>query len=264
VVNRNAKGKYVAIEGNTRVQIYRDFQREGIKGDWSRIPAVVHRNLASKAIDAIRLQAHLVGPRPWDPYSKARYLNDLRSKKNLTMEQIVEFCGGRKKQVLDYIAAYQDMEQFYRAKLEPGESFDPTRFSAFVELQRPDVQQAVQAAGFSKGDFAKWVIDDLFGPLQTIRQLPRILGHNDAKVVFLRDGAQEAMKLLDVPPADTSLALASMTQIALELSRRISKLEFGDIQRLKSHPTGDERDVLLESRTRLEELFTLIADEGNG
>jgi hypothetical protein len=130
IVNRESNGKLVVIEGNTRVQIYRDFLRDEFEGVWDRIPAVVYQDLRQSEIDAIRLQAHLVGPRPWDPYSKAKYLDHLRNSEHLTLDQIIGFCGGRRKEILEYIAGYKDMERYYRPIVEgAGGTFDPTRFS---------------------------------------------------------------------------------------------------------------------------------------
>jgi hypothetical protein len=236
IVNRLPDGRLVVIEGNTRLQVYREFVRDKVPGKWDKIPAAIYDNLDAKSIDAIRLQAHLVGPRPWDPYSKARYLNRLRNSDHMTFEQIVDFCGGRRRQVAEYIQAFNDMEAYYRPALPSSDSFDPTRFSSFVELQRPNVQGAVAAAGFTKADFAKWVIEDLIGPQQNVRQLPRILDHPKARATFLEDGAQEALKALEVPPADASLAEATLAQLAQELQRRLARLEWRDFQRMKSDP----------------------------
>jgi ParB-like chromosome segregation protein Spo0J len=68
IVNKVPNGKMTVVEGNTRLQIYKEFLQEKAKGDWSKIPAIIHDSLSQMNIDAIRLQAHLVGPRPWDPY----------------------------------------------------------------------------------------------------------------------------------------------------------------------------------------------------
>lgn len=264
IVNRESKDRLVVIEGNTRLQIYRDFSKEGVLGSWKRIPAVVHENLDGRSIDAIRLQAHLVGPRPWEPYSKAKYLTHLRNGKNLTLDQIVEFCGGRRKQVLDYVAAFHDMEKHYRPRVvADGATFDATRFSAFVELQRPRVFNALATGGLTKDDFAQWVLDELLMPLNTVRQLPRILGDEKAKEIFLAEGAVEAIKSLDVGPADATLADASLSQLARELARRIAKLELRDIQRLKKDPEGEDVDVLQETRSQLEELFGFISEDSD-
>jgi ParB-like chromosome segregation protein Spo0J len=68
---------YVVIEGNTRVAIFRELADEGSPGNWETIPAIVRADLEEEGEHAIRLQAHLVGPRPWRPYAKAKYLHDL-------------------------------------------------------------------------------------------------------------------------------------------------------------------------------------------
>jgi hypothetical protein len=111
IVNREPTGRLVAIEGNTRVLIYREFRQQDGGGRWDTIPAMVYDNLSDSEIDAIRLQSHLVGPRPWDPYSKAKYLDQLSNSQHLTIAQIVDFCGGRQREVQDYIAAYREMEK---------------------------------------------------------------------------------------------------------------------------------------------------------
>ena len=67
VVNKTQDGKYVVIEGNTRLQIYKDFLEDDMPGEWETIKAIVYENLDENQIHAIRLQAHLVGPRSWDP-----------------------------------------------------------------------------------------------------------------------------------------------------------------------------------------------------
>jgi hypothetical protein len=64
IVNKESDKRLVCIEGNTRLYIYRAFVAEQVEGDWTQIPALVHEGLAASDVDAIRLQAHLVGPRP--------------------------------------------------------------------------------------------------------------------------------------------------------------------------------------------------------
>ena len=109
----------------------------------------IYDNLSDQEIDAIRLQAHLVGVRQWDPYSKAKYLNHLYDKGHLSLSQITDFCGGDKREVTNYIQAYNDMEKYYTPILESDQDFDPTRFSAFVELQSSRVHEAIVGAGYN-------------------------------------------------------------------------------------------------------------------
>ena len=261
IVNKKINGQLIVIEGNTRVQIYRDFVKAGLDGDWKNIPAAVHNNLAHEQVDAIRLQAHLVGPRPWDPYSKAKYIVHLRNNEQWTLDRIVDFCGGRRKQVSDYIAAYQDMEEYYRPAAErAGSVFDTSRFSAFVELQRPSILTALVEARYSEKNFSEWVSDELFKSLPTIRQLSRILDDESAKTTKLENGAQEAIRLLDSRNADTNLEDASIIQLAQELSRRIVGLDFEDIKRLRDDTRNDERDILFDTKSQIDELFTFIGE----
>ena len=77
IVTPREEGTFIVIEGNTRVAIFRELSEEGALGTWDTIPAVVRTELEEKGEHAIRLQAHLVGPRPWRPYAKAKYLYDL-------------------------------------------------------------------------------------------------------------------------------------------------------------------------------------------
>jgi hypothetical protein len=116
----------------------------------------------------------------------------------------------------------------------------------------------LETAQFSKDDFSQWVIDGLLSPLNTVRQLPRILDDQEAREVFLKDGAQEAIKCLEIEPADASLAEATMTQLAQELGRRVSRMEFRDMQRLKSDPESEDSQSLLEAKTQLVQCLTLM------
>lgn len=261
LVNREATGRLVVIEGNTRVLIYRDFKRQGVAGDWDDIPAMVYSDLSQQEIDAIRLQAHLVGPRQWDPYSKARYLKHLRDAEHLTLDQIVDFCGGEKRVVLDYIAAFHDIESTYRQILDSDDEFNPARFSSFVELQRPTVLQAILGAGFTKNDFARWVKDGLLLPQAMVRQLPRILRNPNSKETFLRDGAQEALKVLYVPSPDAALKDATLEQIAREINQKILSMEYAELQRLRSDVSTEGAELLCELRDNLTQLCSDIASD---
>nr|MBO6295370.1 ParB N-terminal domain-containing protein [Schwartzia sp. (in: firmicutes)] len=44
VVNKKSDGTYVVIEGNTRLQIYKDFIKNGEPGDWTKIKAIVYED----------------------------------------------------------------------------------------------------------------------------------------------------------------------------------------------------------------------------
>lgn len=258
LVNREADGRIVVIEGNTRALIYRQFRSEDDSGNWEEIPAIIYDNLADKDIDAIRLQAHLVGPREWDPYSKAKYLDYLSNAEHLTTEQIIDFCGGQRTEVNRFIAAYNDMERYYRP-LVTDDQFDPTRFSAFVEMQSPQVQEALLNSDHTKSDFAMWVKDQILYPLNRVRRLPAILANAEARRVFLTHGAREAEKVLDSPSAAEALEDATLTQLATALSDRIARMTYTDLLRLRADLGTPENDALTAARDQLAVLCEDIA-----
>lgn len=239
-VNRTTTGELVVIEGNTRVAIYREFEKTGVEGSWKHIPAIVYNNLPQEEIESIRLQSHLVGPRAWDPYSKARYLNKLHSEQDMPFDRLVDLCGGRKREVLEYVAAFNDMEEFYRPILDSDGDFDPTRFSGFVELQKPGIKLAITQAGFTNKDFAAWVADGKIDPLNTVRLLPQILRNKKLREVFLSDGAREAQKLLDAAPIDANLENEELESLCKATTVKLRKLAWADVRRLQQSPESDE------------------------
>lgn len=260
VVNRE-NGRLVVIEGNTRLLIYREFRDKGSDGDWTTIPAIVYEDLSLPAIDGIRLQSHLVGPRDWDPYSKARYLHYLRNSEHLPMSQVIDFCGGRKSEVQEYIAAYEDMETYYRPILDSDDQFDHTRFSSFAELQKSRVLAALADTNHTKSDFASWVKNGLISPQSYVRQLPQILRDEEAKKVFIDDGARQASKVLDRPSPDEALNEATIENLANELTKRILNMQYRELRRLQDDINSDVNDSLLRARDTLMELCSQITSD---
>src|SRR5579883_2190986 len=257
LVNHEPGGRRVVIEGNTRLAIYRRFRDEQYQGDWTTIPAMVYEALDDASIDAIRLQTHLVGARPWQPYAKAKYLDFLRNSQHLTMNQIIAFSGGPQREVQDYIGAYRDMEKYYRPVLDSDADFDPTRFSAFVEVQRANVQRAIYDAKFDLQDFARWVHTRKIYPLSTVRDLPRILANEKAKLAFIERGAGEAIRLLDVPDTDTHLDAIGLEVLLREVTRRIRQMPYSEVKALRTDSSGPGVRALLDARDELTDLANL-------
>jgi hypothetical protein len=254
-------GRYLVIEGNTRLSIYQDFHKQNVDGEWSQIPAIVYDTLDEKNIEAIRLQSHLVGPRDWDAYSKAKYLNHLRNCEHLTLSEIIDFCGGKKQDVMKYIDAYNDMETFYRPILGSDDQFDISRFSAFVELQQRPVKDAVIAAGFTLSDFSKWVHKGLLSPLNMVRSLKPILGHAKAKEVFLVKGAKEALKLIDTTPTQ-DLNSYAIEQLAKALYNKITQLTYDEIKEMRRNTESEKVRVMRDLKDELIDICDDIIKEG--
>jgi hypothetical protein len=261
LINRTLTGVLVCIEGNTRVCLYQTFLDDKVNGNWERIPAIIYENLDEEDIDAIRLQAHLVGPRQWDPYSKAKYLAYLRHKAQLPFTQLVDYCGGSKKAVQELIDAYGDMEKHYRPLLESDSDFDPRRFSGFVELQKENVKQAIAQSGHTLQDFAKWIHTRKIDALAQVRWLPRILKNKKATEIFLKSGARAAIQVLDRPDLLKILEEASLSQLARAFTYAVTAIGFNDAQELKTNPTSETTEYLREAKEAVEKLMLYI--DGN-
>lgn len=237
VVNHREDGTYVVIEGNTRLQIYRDFKKVGKAGNWDKIRAIVYSNLDDNNMHSIRLQAHLVGPREWDAYSKAKYLDYLANVEKMPMNVLVSFCGGNSKasEIRNMIAAYNDMETYYRPQCDDDTMFDIKKFHGFVEMQRGTVLESIVSHGYTKSDFSKWMIDDRFTTLQDVRQLPDILRSKKATEVFFKEDSRAAKKILAVEEI-TSDKLKDIPYelLAKELSKRMIDIKLQEINHLRS------------------------------
>ena len=247
IVTPRDDGTYVVIEGNTRVAIFRELASEGSPGDWTTIPAIIQTDLQEDGEHAIRLQAHLVGPRPWRPYAKAKYLHDLYINQKMSISEILDYCGGnaRKREIEEYIAAYKDMNQHYLPIVHAeGAQPDYSLFSSFKELQ--SIKPALIRAGHSEAEFAQWVHDGRMAPQNMVRQLPRILAHPDARKQFFAHNAREAVKVLDQPGMNAVLGSASLDQIAIALAVKVRQLNWPDVQAMKQALDRQPAASLLE------------------
>lgn len=248
VVNKKADGTYVVIEGNTRLQIYKDFIKNGEPGDWTKIRAIVYEDMSQDKMHSIRLQAHLIGPREWDPYSKAMYLNYLANEEHMPMNTLISFCGGTSKaaEIRNMIAAYNDMEQYYRPLCDDDSQFDIKKFHGFVELQNRHIVDSLTAHGYTKTDFSQWMIDDRFSTLQDVRRLPDILNSTHAHAVFLKSNSRDAKKILAVEEITVDkLKDVPYELLAQELAKRMIDIKYQEIIHLRDDSDySAKRDAL--------------------
>lgn len=226
-------GRFICIEGNTRLLIYQELNEQEPNSIWQSIPCLIYTDAKDEAIDAIRLQAHLVGPRQWDPYSKARYLHYLWNVEYLTHDKIIQYCGGNKNTIRDSIAAYNMVEDIYKPLLKDPEDFDHTRFSGFVEYQNPKIYNAVYEAGFKDENFAMWLHDQKIARLEHVRRLPEIMKNEEAKEVFLRKDSKEAIIILNRPSLDGIMRDNTIEDVIRALSRRIDGIEYEEMEQCR-------------------------------
>lgn len=267
-------GKYVCIDGNTRLAIYRQLEKESAPGDWTQIKSVVMEDVQQRDIETIRVSAHLVGAREWPAYEKARYLHYLRERNFMGYEQLVSLCGGNKSTIEQHIDAYHDMNRYYRDVVDES-AFRMDRFSGFVELQKRNVKNAILEAGLELKDFGEWIRDGKIYRADTVRDLPRVLRDGEARKTFLeggKDSIEEATRLLDQRERDdaerngasATLETATLSQLAKSLTKRINDIPYAELRMLKAGEVVEAVDqvVTLEnSATSLRGLLQYVGSE---
>ena len=157
-------GRFVCVDGNTRLTAYYELHDESAPGDWTAINCLVLDDPDQRDIETIRVTAHLVGAREWPAYEKARYLHYLRNVEFMDYDELVARCGGNKKTITQQIDAYHDMNEFYR-DVNSDDAFKVDRFSGFVELQKTTSRtpstarvstSATSAAGYATARYTDW------------------------------------------------------------------------------------------------------------
>ena len=265
--------RYVCIDGNTRLAIYKQFLKEGVEGPWSNIKAIVLSDTNQRDIEAIRVAAHLVGAREWPAYEKARYLHYLHSQQFMDYNEMIALCGGNKADIGRQIDAYHDMNEYYRDVVDDT-AFHIDRFSGFVELQRPKVKEAIFEADLDLKDFGEWIRDGKIYRLADVRQLPKILRDDEARKVFLDGGPrsiEKAIGLLDQRAENelgqkagaTTLDNASIYQLAEVLARRINDLPYSELRALKDrehNEVAEQIRTLEDLSGRLENLLEDVSE----
>lgn len=249
VVNHESDGTYTVIEGNTRLQIYRDFSVNEPEGPWNDIISLVYENLSETEKHEIRLQSHLVGPREWDPYSKAKYLWELSEVEHLPMNTIISMCGGNKNAIEKAIEAYVYMEMYYRPYVikKSNIDFDTRNFSKFLEYQNGTVKNSIKQKGFEEDQFAKWVAEDNVDKALKVRLIPHIMRNEEALAVFKRKNLTEAEKVLNAAAlAKDDLSKYPYETLARALYNKLVDFKIQEILNLANAPAYSDKKYQLE------------------
>ena len=260
--------KKICIDGNTRLAIYQDFLKRGTTGGWGKIPALVMHDAQPKDIETIRVSAHLVGPRPWPAYEKARYLHYLYNTEFMGFDEMVALCGGNRPEIERQIEAYEDMNEYYRDAVDDT-AFHIDRFSGFVELQKPQVKQAIFDAGFELKNFGEWIRDGNIRRLADVRSLPKVLRDEEARDIFAKEGGissiERAIKHIDRKTENESNVDIKDTPIhmlAKILAEKIPDMPFSMIQALQKGESDEDIEAVRIFEDLAERLGDLLENVG--
>ena len=250
IVNHEPDGRYVVIEGNTRLQIYKDFFAASNSNIWKTIPSLVYEHLSDAEKHSIRLQSHLVGPREWDPYSKAKYLYTLSEIENLPMTTIISMCGGNTLEIYTLINAYKLMETSYRKYIkENGLEFDPREFSKFKEYQRKTIKEALRIKRYTDDNFSEWVANGNIDTAQNVRRIPEVFNNKEAFKQFKASTIGEAVKVLAVSEVAQKNNLDNYPYDVLgeAFLKKIEEISFIEVKRLRENEGYESKRMMLET-----------------
>ena len=257
-------GRFVCVDGNTRLAVYHELEQERASGTWNHISCLVLDDPDPRDIETIRVTAHLVGAREWPAYEKARYLHHLRSVEFIDYDDLIARCGGNKTSITQQIDAFHDMNEFYR-DVNSDDAFRIDRFSGFVELQKANVKDSIYSAGFDLYDFGCWIRDGQIHRLADVRKLPRVLANEEATVAFTNGGFRSIENAIMIADAanqraddHVSLIEASMAALAEALLQRIKSLPREDYVGLRDrqYESADrDLDILSDLAEHLQDLL---------
>ena len=261
VVNKN--DRYICVDGNTRLAIYRDFAKDDSSKSWQMIPAVVLENASQVDIEKLRVTAHLVGARPWPAYEKAKYLKYLRYEEHMDYDDLIALCGGNRSDIEEQVDAFDDMNEYYRDRVEDSD-FKIDRFSGFVELQKRGRKEAIWDAGFELSDFGDWLHEGKIHALADVRHLPKVLRDAEARDLFVNGrlhSIRDAARLVENKnrnPNDSSLNLkdAKIDALSHMLKEKLENMTQLDLDKLKSDEKT--REILRSLSERLNETLEYV------
>jgi hypothetical protein len=125
------------------------------------------------------------------------------------------------------------------------------------------VLDAIQFNGFTKEDFAEWVIKGNIDKMANVRLLPKVLGNAAATAEFIKSNITEAFKLVDIPGLFEGLLKdATYDQLAAELTKRLSTIPYTVVKSLRDDAAyEDKKNRLLTALEQLRETCEFIVEE---
>ena len=219
--------RYLCIDGNTRVAIYRDLELKEERGNWKTIEADIITGTTEeeieREIERTRIVSHIVGPREWSPYRRAKYLYKLRFEDKLDWKEIVELCGGagNESTLRDSIAAYELMEE-YREQVPEG-NFKEDRFSAFEEIVKLRMVAKLEDHGKTMEDFNRWVEKGVLRTDAEVRELRKVLNDEEAREELEREEPRSLEKAIHIVKSKEARDRSNSERV--KLAREASVLE---------------------------------------
>jgi hypothetical protein len=188
------------VEGNTRLCAYRRLSKKyPAEPRWRKIKArILQTEVSEEELFYILGTFHLKGKTEWDAYEKAAYIHKMIKELNKSPAEVAKQIGKYGKSIDAILKAYEAMSTKYLKDSGEDASMRSPRdelkkysyFEAFF-LQK-DLAKRVQDTPAFLDEFVDWVREDRFKNAQSVRDLPKVLGHKKAYKAFVDSEPEDA------------------------------------------------------------------------
>jgi len=240
--------KYLCIDGNTRVIIYRDLRDKYPKREtFKKIKArILPENIDERAREFIRLIAHLRAQNDWQAYERARMLYMLWYQRGYTEEELQNTTKLSLNDIRRWREAYKTMnDQFLPRYAHKSDAL--MKFSYFVEYETKKIKDGMIKYGLEINDFCDWVGNDEITRAQDVRDLRRMFENDEIVKILKEEGFQAAKEELSL----------SMPAYGSRLFEHVEKCIVG----FKKMSRDEERSIVAGEELKKKEKITELYDE---
>lgn len=248
-------GKYIVVEGNTRLQIFKDLLKENPRATWfEKIPCkVLPKRLEERDLAFVRLTHHLHGHTDWDKYERAKYLYKLSSEELYPLKELHTWTKLSKGEIEQDLEAFKIIEKQYIPKYGATDKSYVHKFSYFKEyVKNRKLRELMEQLGLKDEDFCDWVGKKKLPRAQEVRNLKDILANEKTRRAFLKIGYESAMDELRLVSPEKSTKIYEKMK---ELTERIKKLPHTELEELWTGENKNKTRIILELKRELEVLL---------
>lgn len=240
----------VVVEGNTRATVFKVLH-DGAKADqrWQKIPVLrLPRNVPERSTALLMGSYHIGGKTPWRAYAQADHIYQLQHKYKLDAEQIADELRMSKREVEQYIDAYDYLVKEVLPKAKGSAAMDilEKKFSHALEFIKNKKLGKLRTDPKVRAKVAALIIDNKIKGAE-VRHLDKVLKNRQASSALKTGGFKAAKAILnDVDPASGSKVLKEVKHLTASLN----SMSQDDIEIIKKSPAARELIVSLERAIR--------------
>lgn len=208
-------GKYVVIEGNTRLLIYKMLKEEEDTTDYDTINCfILPQEIEEEDKDFIRLTSHLNGHTDWDKYEQAKYLFSLYNEHKYPIKHLAKKTKLSPEEIRQDIESFEIMSTQFYQKYGQDKAYIH-RFSYFKEFVKDKkLRNLMEDLKLDTKDFCEWIGERKIEKAMDVRKLRQVLELDKSRQVFLNKDLDRAIEILrDLAPEKADKLYSLMQQL---------------------------------------------------